>query len=174
MNIDALKAAIVRRGTPAPENRFSVLVTLPQSIQNKFPGVASDLTLFCESAPLPARTLKTQSITTVKNEFKTPSGFDYEDAQLVFILPSDGSIKKLFDSWVELCVSPETYRVPYSTEYNGQVEVTSLDLKGQKIYTAIMEHAFPISVEAIPLSTTSTDSYAKVSVTFSFSSYLRK
>ncbi len=167
--INQFKALVTKRGGLSKTNRFDIIVSLP-------PGITSaddrgrDLTLLCESASLPGKQITTIEWALYGHPSKVPSGFLYEDVNLIFNITSDYYVKKIFDEWQLLSISEETYNVGYDSDYKADMIIRQLDEQDNPIYSVKLKGAYPITVQSIMLDNNSDGSTQKLSVTMTYSS----
>jgi len=189
--IDDFKSVISRRSGLAPANRFVVFMSPPSQtllnldLQNVASNLLSgnfgpsqlvndprDLSLLCESCSLPGRqiqTLERQSL-NYRQSVKEPQGYFNEDVNFVFHLTNDYHMKKVFDRWLDMIVNPQTYQVAYKREYVCDVTIQQLNQQNIPVYGVKLKNAFPVTVNTIELTNTSTETQ-KLSVTMTYEDY---
>lgn len=157
----------------AKTSKFEVLISPPSFIVDL---QTYDLRFQCESTELPAYNLN-----TVENRqygvglpvASTPAAF--ADITLTFICAGDMWEKKLFDRWMNSVIPINNYNPRYKDEYttskieiNQYTEVADeVNMKSQKIYSAILFNAFPVSVGALSLNWAD-DGIHRLPVTFKY------
>lgn len=191
-NLDDLKATIARRKGLAPQNRFLVFLSFPTAARiesdiggyltsglNSLFGIKKnesvkfdgrDTTILCESCSIPGKTINT--IEYEHNGFrqavKKPSGYTNEEITFTFHLTNDYYAKKIFDKWLNSCVNPESYLVPYDNEFKTDLIIQQLDQQDNVVYGVKCINAFPTNVSAIDLNQSSNDTTQRLSVTMTY------
>lgn len=161
-------------------SRFEVLIAPPPSA----PDFQSyDLRFQCEASELPG-----YSINTVDNRIygvsqPVASVAAFNDITLTFICAGDMWEKKLFDKWMNLVIPVNNYNPRYKNDYTSpkieinqytdvvkDTEVTSTTeatASSQKIYSAVLINAFPVSISPLSLNWAE-DGFHRLSVGFKF------
>jgi hypothetical protein len=118
------------------------------------PAVSRYLTLQCETAELPGKTLQTADVKIYGPIFKVPYNVQYTDMNLTFICTNDFYERKLFDQWMEAIAPNDTYNMRFPkgnspfTGYMTKVTVIQYDDSVKQIYAVNLIDAFPIGVAA--------------------------
>jgi len=192
MSIDTLKASIDSKGGLARTNRYNVIFTPPtQSLLNLNPetlvgALASgqslsiknlisdprDISLLCESVSIPSRSISTLDYMADRQSNKFPYTHIDEDVTMSFLLTNDYYMKTMFDNWLSSIIDVDRYKLGYKDDYSTDVIIQQLNGKNIPVYGVKLEKAFPISVAAIELNTTSENEYAKLGVTFAYDKYV--
>jgi hypothetical protein len=160
----------------ARPSRFDVYFNIPAPLlveDSKDPSYMQtlDLTLRCESAQLPSRTLMTTEQKIYGITEKYPYENSYNDAEFVFIVSGDMREKKFFDKWINL-VSPKlSYNMNYKSDYATSVVVRQYDVQNKIKYEVELRKAFPIAVNQLDLDW-SADGYHKLTVVFAYSDWI--
>lgn len=186
--VDNLKSTIGAHGGLARPNRFAVILTPPggSSLFNiDIPGTAinllsggfnlkslindpRDIALLCESASIPGKTITSLDATTVRNTFKMPTGYSYEDVTCNFLLTNDYFVKNMFDKWHNAIIDPATYRINYEKNYKVDIIIQQLNSSNLPVYGVKLINAWPTVVNAIELNNGEESTYGRLSVTFNF------
>lgn len=190
-SIDDLKAEINNRGGIGRTNRFNVIFTPPtQALINIDVGailgslVRGDfnknqlitdprsLTLLCESANLPSRSLTTKEFEyTGKFKEKRVQGYSDADVSFTFLVTNDFYVKRMVDTWQEVIVNSDTNSLGYKDDYTCDVVIQQLNQENEPVYGARLIGAFPSSIGAMQL-TSAANGESKVEITMSYDKFI--
>ena len=189
-SITQFKSAIGKRGGVARGNRFAVYMTPPNmsifnlDIQGAITSALGgnfnartllndprDMSLLCDACMLPGRLINSIDDISIKQAVKIPNGFANEDVTFSFILTNDMYIKKVFDTWQQLVINTDKYRVRYQNEYTTDVIIQQLGPKDIPIYGVKLLKAWPLSVSSVPLDNSSENTAQKVTITMTFENF---
>lgn len=171
--------ANIREHGLAKSTRFKVDIVFPQQIHNQLsrnffdfygvtPNDARRLSLFCETAGFPGKSISTTNIKTHGPTLKIPYNFEYGDVSMTFYTAEDMKEKRFFDAWQSMIGNPATGDMNYLDEYSTTVNITQLKEDGQPSYSVVLERAYPIAVTDMGLSMAEENAIHKTSVTFSY------
>lgn len=131
----------------ARTNRFSVELVFPTG------GSDGDrlANLFCESVNIPGITISTtpQRINGEVTEFPYERMFD--PAQLVFYVDAQMLLKKQFDEWLGLIVSPTSRNISYYRDYVRDITISVHTVDEQTPYKIQLIEAYPKTVGSVQL-----------------------
>jgi hypothetical protein len=137
-------------------------------------SISRYLSLQCESAELPGRTLVTADAKTYGPSIKIPYQTQYNDINLGFICTNDFYERKLFDRWIEAIHPSDTNNLRYpkgdNTRYLTNIKIIQYDDFIKQIFAVELIDAFPIGISAQPL-TWQDDNFHRLSVQFSYAKY---
>jgi len=137
-------------------------------------NISRYLSLQCESAELPGKTLQTADVKIYGPSFKVPYQKQFNDINLSFICTNDFYERKLFDSWINSIMSPATNNLRFShdeqTRYVTNIQIIQYDDFIKQIYAVKLIDAFPIGIASMPLAW-GDDGYHRLSVQFSYQKY---
>lgn len=190
-SIDDLKAEINNRGGIGRTNRFNVIFTPPtQALINIDFGailgslirgdfnknqVVTDprsLTLLCESASLPSRSMTTKDFEfTGKHKEKRVQGYSDSDVSFSFLVTNDFYIKRMVDDWQEAIVNSKTNSLGYKDDYTCDVVIQQLNQENEIVYGARLIDAFPSSVGAMQL-TSAAGGESKVEISMQYDKFV--
>lgn len=132
------------------------------------------LSLQCEAAELPGKTLQTADVKIYGPTFKVPYQTQYSDINLTFMCTNDFYERKLFDKWMEAIQPTDTnnLRFPKSelTRYMTNIKIIQYDDFVKQIYAVELIDAFPIGVAPQALSW-SEDGYHRLSIQLAYTKY---
>jgi hypothetical protein len=132
------------------------------------------LSLQCEAAEFPGRTLQTADVKIYGPIFKVPYQTMYADTTLTFVCTNDFYERKLFDKWMEGIQPSDTnnMRFPKSnlSRYMTNITVIQYDDFVKQIYAVELIDAFPIGVAPQSLSW-SEDGFHRLSIQFAYQRY---
>jgi len=173
-NIQQFVALIANKGGVAKKNRFRIRIYLNNELA---PLSASgdggrDMSLLCESASFPSKTITSIDYSIWRNPIKIPTGFTNEDVTVVFHLTNDYYIKNIFDLWLNSIVDVDTYFAAYDTKFKTTVEIFQLDEQDRAVYGVTLKDAYPISMSAVELDNTVTNVTQKLTVDFTYSTWV--
>jgi len=93
-----------------------------------------------------------------------------DEVTFSFILTNDYYIKKYFDSWQNMIVSPDDLGIAYKDTYTTDIVIQQMSTGNDFIpaYGVKLINAFPIAVNAIDLSNQSASDALRVTITVGF------
>ena len=158
LSIDEFRNNLHRHLGPAPVNRYEVTI----------PGY-SGLTLLCEQAELPGKTILTVEDKLYGPVRKIGYGQMFIDTTMTFICTAKGWAEKaFFDSWQNQIVDPEMFDASYYTDYTKNIELRTFTETNSPSYGIKFIEAFPLNVGAVNLGWSQNNEYARLSVTFAY------
>lgn len=132
------------------------------------------LSLQCETAELPGKTLQTADVKIYGPTFKVPYQKQFQDMNLGFLCTNDFYERKLFDQWIEAIMPASTNNLRYpkddETRYLTNIKIIQYDDFIKQIYAVELMDAYPIGIASQPLSW-SDDNFHRVSVQFAYQKY---
>ncbi len=132
------------------------------------------LSLQCESAELPGKTLATSDVKIYGPTFKVPYQTQYSDMTLTFLCTNDFYERKLFDRWIDAIHPSDTNNLRFpkgnTTRYLTNIKVIQYDDFIKQIYAVELLDAFPIGVAPQTLNW-SEDGFHRLSIQFAFQKY---
>ena len=132
------------------------------------------LSLQCDTAELPGKTLQTADVKIYGPSFKVPYQKQYGDITLSFICTNDFYERKLFDAWIDSIMAPGTNNLRYAkdeeTRYMTNIQILQYDDFIKQIYAVKLIDAFPVGLASQPLSWAD-DGYHRLTVQFSYQKY---
>lgn len=145
----------------------------PQAVSAN-PAVSRYLSLQCETAELPGKTLITADNKIYGPSVKVPYQTQYNEMNLTFLCTNDFYERKLFDRWLECIMPTDTNNLRYSkgenTRYMTDLTIIQYDDFIKQIYAVQLIDAFPIGIAAQPLSWAE-DNFHRLNVQFTYSYY---
>jgi len=153
----------------ARPSKFDVNIPVPLGLV-PYRGTSRMLTMRCENAELPGRTIATTTAKIYGVDEKFPYMTSYNDMSLTFIVSDDMKEKKFFDAWLNW-INPNTnFNVKYKQDFSVALRINQYDVQNQVSYSVDLVDAFPIAVNQMDLNWGS-DGYHKVTVTFAYTSW---
>jgi hypothetical protein len=132
------------------------------------------LSLQCESAELPGKTLLTSDVKVYGPIFKVPYQKQFNDINLTFLCTNDFYERKLFDRWIDCIMPSSTNNLRYPkdevTRYMSDIKIIQYDDFIKQIYAVKLVDAFPIGVAAQQLSW-SEDTFHRLTIQFAYQKY---
>ena len=167
-NINEFKASFEK--DLAKSNRFDVVIPVPLSLIF-WVEKAKTLTMRCEDAHLPGRTLATMDFKIGSNPVeKYPYATTYNDIDLTFMLDDTMDHKVFFDSWMNYISPVYTWNLRYKEAYTTTITINQYDAQNEKSYSIDLYEAYPISINQLDLSWGG-EGYHKLNVTFAYTSW---
>lgn len=183
-SIDTFKSTLGRRTGFAKANRFAVYMNLPlisvnpgTILTNIFSGNTNplqifndprDISLLCETASLPGRTINTADYQTNMKVRKMPQGYLNDDVSFTFLLTGDMYIKNTFTQWQDSIVNTENKTAKYKDDFTSTVIIQQLNDNNDPAYTCRLLKAYPVSISQIDLGNTNENTISRVTVTFAY------
>jgi hypothetical protein len=134
-------------------------------------SISRYLSLQCESAELPGRTIGTADVKIYGPSFKVPTSTLYNDMTLTFLCTNDFYERKLFDKWLEYINPSDTnnFRFPKGEKsgYLTNITVIQYDDFIKQIYAVKLIDAFPIAIAPQALSW-GEDGFHRLSISFAY------
>lgn len=132
------------------------------------------LSLQCETAELPGKTLVTADAKVYGPTYKVPYQTQYQETSLTFLCTNDFYERKLFDRWLEAIMPTDTNNLRFpkgnDTRYLTNIKIVQFDDFIKQIYAVELIDAFPIGISAQPLNW-SDDNFHRVTVQFAYQKY---
>jgi len=132
------------------------------------------LSLQCESAELPGKTLQTADVKIYGPIFKVPYQTQYSDTTLTFLSTNEFWERKLFERWMEAIMPTDTnnLRFPKGTQsrYLTNIKVIQYDDFIKQIFAVELIDAFPIGIAPQALSW-GEDGFHRLSIQFAYQRY---
>lgn len=132
------------------------------------------LSLQCETAELPGRTLQTADVKIYGPSFKVPYQTQYADMSLTFFSTNDFFERKIFDKWMEAIQPSDTNNMRFPkgdvTRYMTNIKIIQYDDFIKQIYAVELLDAFPIGVAPQTLNW-SEDGFHRLTVQFAYQKY---
>lgn len=137
-------------------------------------SISRYLSLQCESAELPGKTLATADVKVYGPTFKVPYQTQYTDMSLTFICTNDFYERKLFDQWMEAIHPSDTNNLRFPkgdrSRYLTNIKIIQYDDFIKEIYAVELLDAFPIGVAPQSLSW-SDDGFHRLGIQFAYQKY---
>ena len=132
------------------------------------------LSMQCEAAELPSKSLGTTDVKIYGPTFKVPFQTQYTETTLTFMCTNEFYERKLFDRWMEAIMPTDTNNLRYpkdeESRYLTNIKIIQYDDFIKQIYAVELIDAFPVSIAAQPLSW-SDDNFHRLSVQFAYQKY---
>lgn len=164
------KSEVMARNLARP-NRFEVIIQAPKALTSER-GIENGrlVSLFCESANLPTKTISVKQQRIQGPAYQRPTGVDYggDGITMTFLLDQQMVVKDFFDYWMEKIVTPYSYSVNYQDEYISMIRIYQLDQKDEATYGVVLFDAFPRSISQVELNHSSQNQVQKLNVTFAY------
>lgn len=153
----------------ARPSKFDVNIPVPLGLV-PYRSSSRMLTMRCENAELPGRTIATTSMKIYGVEEKFPYMSSYNDLSLTFIVSDDMEEKLFFDAWLNWINPNTSYNLKYKQDYSVALRINQYDVQNKVSYSVDLVDAYPIAVNGMDLNW-SADGYHKLTVTFAYTSW---
>jgi hypothetical protein len=178
MSLQRFIQNISRIGGLAKTNRFKVDILIPSVLSRN--GInTEELSLVCETAELPGKTLQTAEAKVYGPTYKIPYQKQFQDINLTFLCSVKGIERTFFDDWIEYIMPTETNNIRFRDGYQTKIKIFHLkeygrdknSLGGDIIRTVILEEAFPIGYASQQLNW-GDDGFQKLTVQFAYRRFI--
>jgi hypothetical protein len=158
-------------------NRFKVFIRIPRALGTNY---VEQLSLLCETAELPGKTLQTADVKVYGPTYKVPYQKQFQDISLTFLCSNRGTERNIFDSWIDYIMPPQTSNFRYRDNYLTDITINHLseeiskedyDLGGDVIRTVQLIEAFPLGYAAQQLNW-GDDGFQKLTVQFAYRRFI--
>jgi hypothetical protein len=137
-------------------------------------SMTRNLSLQCEAAELPGKTLTTADVKIYGPTFKIPYQTQYSDTSLTFLCTNEFYERKLFDRWMEAIHPTDTNNLRYpkgdKSRYMTNIKIIQYDDFIKQIYAVELIDAFPIGVAPQSLSW-GDDAFHRLQISFAYQKY---
>ena len=161
-------------------NKFDVHI-IPRNMGSLTGIVASelsDLRFLCEAVAIPTRSLQTQDHQIYGAPQKMPYTSGYTEASFSFYLTESFVQRKMFETWQNLIIDPNTGNVGYFDDYSCTIEIKKFSRTASDPNVSSPDHtvrlinAFPSIVGEVQLSHSAGNEILKQPVTFVYEKWL--
>jgi hypothetical protein len=171
MKISDLRSSL---GSVVRPNHFSVSLDVNPTIlaaTTEF-NISETLSLRCEKAELPGRTIATSDDTSIGTSLKLPYDMTYNDIQLSIICASDMKERLFFEYWMTYIVRPNGTVAYYSDYAKGNtLTVSQLDDTGAAKLHYICQDIYPIAITPMNATWEENNTYQRFGVTLCYRYY---
>lgn len=123
----------------------------------------------CESVSVPESSLKTIQRKTYGIPENVVFSRENQICSVSLILSDNSKERDLFYIWVEsILESNDSKNVLYFNEYVGNFVIQQYNKQGVESYTIVLEDAFPISIQEMPLSWNSNNDYIRLNIALQY------
>ena len=174
MKISDLRSSL---GSILRPNNFSVSLSpssaLISAIGSTYGDISKTLSLRCERAELPGKTIATSDDTSVGTSLKLPYDMTYNDIQLSIICAEDMIERSFFEKWMTFIVKRDG-TVAYHNNYakGNTLTVSQLDDKGTPKLTYVCRDIYPIAITPMNATWEENDTYQRFGVTLCYRYYI--
>ena len=173
MKISDLRSSL---GSIMRPNNFSVSLSpssaLISAIGSTYSDISKTLSLRCERAELPGKTIATSDDTSVGTSLKLPYDMTYNDIQLSIICAEDMIERRFFEQWMSFIVKPNG-TVAFHSDYakGNTLTVSQLDDGGTPKLTYVCRDIYPIAITPMNATWEENDTYQRFGVTLCYRFY---
>ena len=173
MKISDLRSSL---GSILRPNNFSVSLSpssaLISAIGSTYSDISKTLSLRCERAELPGRTIATSDDMSIGTSLKLPYDMTYNDIQLSIICASDMKERRFFESWMRSIVNRDGTVAYYSDYAKGNtLTVSQLDDDGTSKLTYTCTDIYPIAITPMNATWEENNTYQRFGVTLCYRFY---
>lgn len=161
----------IKKDGLARQNRFSVTITPPVSMNDSSGQALQLVQLFCEQASLPGVSYASQPVKSYGEDREVVYDRTYEDVALTFLVDRRMMVKAFFDEWSNKIIDPYTRLVGFYQDYAKDIIIRVQDLQNQDVYVSTLYEAYPKTVGVVQLDNNSKD-VMKLQVTFAYKYHL--
>ena len=161
-------------GSIVRPNHFSVSLSVTDTVLAATTGVdiSETLSLRCEKAELPGRTIATSDDTSIGTSLKLPYDMTYNDIQLSIICASDMKERAFFESWMRYVVKRNGTVAFYSDYAKGnRLSVSQLDDAGVAKLLYECQDIYPIAITPMNATWEENNTYQRFGVTLCYRYY---
>jgi|TARA_B110000263_G_scaffold39366_1_gene31022 hypothetical protein len=164
----------------APLNKFIARVKFPDALSGfgNVKGAADTAEYFCDTAPMPGKTIATSELRHYGPTRKLGREQTYGDLQLSFIMANSHIVRNAFLEWMDYIIDPVTANIRYQNQYIGTVKVFMFDQMATSTAVnsatvgAEYQQAFPTNVDAVNLGWDQLNQVGKFSVNFQYKKWV--
>ena len=167
MKISDLRSSL---GSIIRPNNFSVSLSVSDKILAAAGfNISKTLSLRCERAELPGKTIATSDDTSVGTSLKLPYDMTYNDIQLSIICAEDMIERSFFEKWMTFIVKRDG-TVAYHNNYakGNTLTVSQLDDKGTPKLTYVCRDIYPIAITPMNATWEENNTYQRFGVTLCY------
>ena len=179
-------------GGLAKTNRFKVLIVIP-TILGTSNDATETLSLLCETAELPGKTLQTADVKIYGPTYKVPYQKQFQDISLTFLCSVNGFERTIFDRWIDYIMPTQTSNLRFRNDYLTSIKILHLndadslsintftdeenrnvaidDIGGTTIKEVHLDDAFPLGYAAQQLNW-GDDGFQKLTVQFAYRRFI--
>jgi hypothetical protein len=144
----------------------------PENEQNR--SLIRYLSLQCEAAELPGKTIITENAKVYGPIFRVPYQTQFTETNLTFLCTNEFYERKLFEKWMD-CIMPldtNNLRFPkdYESRYLTNIKIIQYDEFIRQIFAIELVDAFPIGISSQPVSW-SEEGFHRITIQFAYQKY---
>ena len=183
MNVSNFRSNVTGRGSRglAKQNKFEAFIFFPNKLRTRL-NIDSARAHFeqryrIDSFEFPGRTVQSFNYKPHGYGLIKKFGYDtlYTDVTCSMLVGNDLAERSLMTDWQDLIIgdhkksdnTADGAYVGYYDDYVGRINITQFDESGKPTYRVLLEEAFPISVNAMPLSWAAEDVH-RLTVQFAY------
>lgn len=169
-DITKFRTSFSQFGEPAnPTNYKAFFGKLPNLFGSSYDLTTRTLEYRCESVSIPESSLKSIERKTYGIPEKVAFSKEYQICNVSIILSDNISERDLFYIWQEsILESNDRKNILYFDEYVGDFVIQQYNKQGKESYTIILQDAYPLSVQEMPLSWNSNNDYIRLNIALQY------
>lgn len=180
-NINEFKSTMNRYGGPARKNLYVVEIANAPTTSGMR---VNDLKFFCQSATIPGLnyTVADYYPNGFGNKQSIPTAITPDQFNCIFMVDSDYTILTFFHQWMQSVINYNyasgafssvndqlPYEVGYKKDFATKITIKHYSTDSQGYYQYDLWDAFPTQVSGVDVSWSDNDTYATVTVNFTYS-----
>jgi len=138
------------------------------------PEISRYLSLQCENAEMPGKTMMTGEARIYGPTFLVPYRTQYRDMNITFLCTNTFSERKLFDRWMESMIPSDTNNPRYPkgefSRYMTNITIVQYDDNKNRIYAIQLIDAFPVGIAPQQLFWAD-DNFHRLTINFAYQRY---
>lgn len=150
----------------AKSNKFRVDISAPRSAVGG-PDIMRGLSMMCEAAEFPGRTLEFSEAITYGPSYKMPYTSNYQEITLTLLCDKQLNQKQYFDDWMNFINPTNGFDLEYRENYEAQIAITQFDDLANPTYKCKLIESYPVAVQPLTVSWAD-DQIQKVMVTICY------
>ena len=139
-------------------------------------NIPEDLTLLCETTSFPTRSAATTEHSVYGPVYQFPYRFTFTEMSMNFYLTEDMYAKKIFDSWQEKMINPDTGDLWFYADYTCNISIKKFsstdDTMNAPDHNITLIEAFPSILGEIQLGHSLGNEIQRLPVTFLFKKWV--
>jgi hypothetical protein len=164
--------AYVKKYGVAKQNRFNIVLTVPDEVSKKIgitsaSSTLSGISLMAQQVNIPGYNVAIQEAVHQNSTRKVIYDKSEGEFDITFVCSGSMFEKKLFDAWKKT-IFREDHTVQYYDDYISEITVQQLNEQDQVVYETTITECYPSTVGQLSLDRSARDSVQTLNVVFYF------
>lgn len=164
--------AYVKKYGVAKQNRFNIILTVPDEVSKKIgitgaSSTLSGISLMAQQVNIPGYNVAIQEAVHQNSTRKVIYDKSEGEFDITFICSGNMFEKRLFDAWKKT-IFREDHTVQYYDDYISEITVQQLNEKDEIVYETTITECYPSTVGQLSLDRSARDSTQSLNVVFYF------